>query len=121
MLDPIPGTNKFRGQLQRALLDTRALAPNDLGVLLRTQLERDKFLNRGCSFAERSFSRAEIEAGLKQLHASGSIFLDTKIAVALGWLHELQRLCGEVDRSRAQRAPGETGSRDEPVARCTLT
>jgi selenocysteine-specific elongation factor len=114
VLDPIPGTNKFRGQLQRALLDTRALAPNDLGVLLRTQLERDKFLNRGCVLPNAPFSRAEIEAGLKQLHASGSIFLDTKVALALGWWHELQRCAARLIEAEHSAHP-ERGSRDEPV------
>jgi selenocysteine-specific elongation factor len=90
VLDPTPGRSKFRGELQRMLLAARALAPNDLDVLLRTELEREKFVNRGRVLPNAPFSRSEIQGALERLHKKGSIFLDPKIAVTLGWWQQLQ-------------------------------
>src|SRR5262249_35812090 len=69
VLDPSPGTNKFRGQPQSALLDARAGAPNDLAALLHSQLKRDKVAKRGRILSNASFSHAEIESELEKLRA----------------------------------------------------
>lgn len=90
VLDPVPGSNNFHGATQYALLQARVAVPNDLGVLLRTQLERDGFSARGSILQNAPFSRQEIEAGLEELRARGHIFLDQRIAAAMSRWNSLQ-------------------------------
>jgi selenocysteine-specific elongation factor len=85
VLDATSGAATFRSNKQCTLLDRRALAPDDLSVLLRTRLERDQFAPRLTLLANAPFSEAEIAATLEQLAASGIIYLDEKIAADLRW------------------------------------
>ena len=85
VLDATPEGNKFRSSGQRTLLDRRATAPNDLETLLCTQLERDHFGIRVDLLRNAPFSEDEVAAALKELDASGRIFLNEKIAVDATW------------------------------------
>jgi selenocysteine-specific elongation factor len=91
VLDPLPGSNKLRGEAQRALLDARVIAPNDLIALLQTQLERDRLSVRGTILQNTPFSGPEIETGLEELRAGGLIFLDERFAATMSWWQNLQR------------------------------
>jgi selenocysteine-specific elongation factor len=90
VLDATPGTTKFRSHKQRALLDRRAAAPDDLETLLRTQLERDRFAAPGELMLNAPFSAQEIAGSLESLGKSGLIFLDRKIAADAGWWNSLR-------------------------------
>src|SRR5262249_4007056 len=96
VLDPLPRRNKLREEAQRALLDARASSPNDLRVLLRAQLERDKFAARRGLLPNAPFSAAEIATCLEQLGISRQIFLDEKIAAAAGWWNELKHSAAQL-------------------------
>lgn len=85
VLDAVPGTAKFRSREQRAFLDQRAAAPNDCSTLLRTALVRDHFVSRPDLLQGAPFSREEVTAALEKLQATGSIFLDEKIAADAAW------------------------------------
>ncbi len=91
VLDSTPGAVRFRSLKQRVLLDQRAIAPDDLQTLLRTQLERDQFASRAHILPNAPFSAEEIVAGLESLGASGLIFLDQKIAAHASWWKSVQQ------------------------------
>ena len=90
VLDPAPGRIKLRSSKQRALLDQRALSPNDLRTLVRTQLERDRFAFHDDLLPNSPFSNDEIAAALATLKASGLAFLEEKIAADTGWWKSLR-------------------------------
>jgi selenocysteine-specific elongation factor len=95
VLDATPGGIKFRSSKQRALLDERAIAPNDLGVLLRTKLRRDQFVNRDDLSANIPFSQSEVRKVVEELGRRGEIFLDERIAADADWWKSLRRLAAE--------------------------
>jgi selenocysteine-specific elongation factor len=109
VLDPIPGTNKPRGQAQRSLLDARASAPNDVRVLLRSQLHRDKFSGRARILQNAPFNRAEIEAGLEKLRLEGSIFLNDKLAAVTIWWGDLRRSAAKLIDAEHSAHPEKQG------------
>jgi selenocysteine-specific elongation factor len=85
VLDPTPGPMKFRSPRQRTLLERRAASPDDLLVLLRSELERDQFGRRADLLTNAPFSEKEIASALEQLRASGEMFVDDKIAADARW------------------------------------
>jgi selenocysteine-specific elongation factor len=85
VLDATPEMRKFRAPEQRRLLDQRALAPNEVKTLLRTQLERDGFKPRLELARDAPFSEDELAIALEELHASANVLFDQKIAVDAGW------------------------------------
>ena len=64
VLNPDAAGTKFRSAIERTFLETRAVAPNDLLTLRRTQLRRDKVSRREALLSKSNFSAAEIRAAL---------------------------------------------------------
>jgi selenocysteine-specific elongation factor len=100
VLDPAPGRIKLRSSKQRALLDQRALSPNDLRTLVRTQLERDRFAFHHDLLPNSPFSNDEIATALATLKASGLAFLEEKIAAGRGMVEIAARFRGSISRRR---------------------
>ncbi len=96
VLDATPRVMKFRSEKQRALLDQRVASPNDLATVLRTELERDQFALRGDLLPNAPFSDEEIASTLEGLRASGTIFLDEKIAADSRWWKSLRAAAAEL-------------------------
>ncbi len=67
---------RFRSQVERAFLQERAKAPNDILVLLRTQLARDRVSQRASLLLQSNFSAEEIEAAISRLARAGEVFVE---------------------------------------------
>ena len=109
VLDPVPGRNKLRSLAQRALVDARAAAPDDLLVLLRTQLEREKFCPLPMLLGNAPFSRSEITAALEELGGHGLVFVDEKFAIAGEWWRELQLSAAKLIQAEHEAHPEKRG------------
>jgi selenocysteine-specific elongation factor len=73
VLDPHPTRRQFRSDERQTFLLSRAEAPDDLSLLLRTHLERDHFVTSSALTQSLPFSGAEIKAALKKLTKAGEI------------------------------------------------
>ena len=91
VLDAAPRTIKLRSHKQSRLLERRAAAPDDLEILLQSQLERDGFAARGELLLNAPFSAETIAASLESLGKRGLIFLEEKIAVDAEWWESLRQ------------------------------
>ena len=85
VLDAAPGPLKFRSPRQRTLLERRAASPDDLLVLLRSEVERDQFGRRADLLTSAPFSEKEVASALEQLRANGEAFVDDKVAADARW------------------------------------
>ena len=98
VLNPKAEGTRFRGPAERSFLQARAAGPNDLITLLRTQLQRDKFVRRAALLLQSSFGEEEITnavnrlAGEKKVFASGRIVAD-----AAWWSASRQRAIDAID------------------------
>lgn len=70
VLDPHPTRRQFRSEQRQFFLHARAVAPDDLLVLLRTHLERDHFVPIKTLTQSIPFSDSEVKTALKKLTKS---------------------------------------------------
>ena len=70
VLDPHPSRRHFRDEDRQAFLIERASDSTDLGLILRSHLERDHFLPITTLSRALPFSPAEIKTALKKLTSS---------------------------------------------------
>jgi len=73
VLDPHPTRRQFRSEDRQAFLLSRAEAPDDLALLLRTHLERDHFVTTAALTQSLPFSGAEMKSALKKLTKASEI------------------------------------------------
>lgn len=87
VLDAHPARRQFRSMRRQDFLKKRAENPGDLGLLLRSHLERDHFVPIDALTRCLPFSKEEIKAGLKKLVRSNeAIFLSERyLATARFW------------------------------------
>jgi selenocysteine-specific elongation factor len=90
VLDADADETKFRSPAQRTFLNARAAAPNDLVVLLRTQLRRDNFVSSETLLLKSNFSREEIEAAIDELVRRGALFRCNEVVADAAWWQALR-------------------------------
>jgi selenocysteine-specific elongation factor len=81
---------RFRSQVERAFLQERAKAPNDLLVLLRTQLARDRVWRRASLLVQSNFSAEEIATAISRLARAGEVFVSGAIVAPSAFWQELR-------------------------------
>jgi len=80
ILDPDAVRSNFRSAAQQQFLKTRATAPHDVDICIRSQLARDGFGEAKTLLVKSNFSANEIADALRKLHDSGEIVLRGSIA-----------------------------------------
>jgi selenocysteine-specific elongation factor len=91
VLNPATEKTKFRSPTERSFLQERAIAPNDLSALLRTQLRRDNVSQRGRLLLQSNFSAEEIAAAIDRLARGKEVFASGAIVADGSWWEELRR------------------------------
>jgi selenocysteine-specific elongation factor len=102
VLNPDAEETKFRSPAERSFLQARAAAPNDLIMLLLTQLQRDQIVRRAAPLLQSSFSEGEIADAVERLAREKKAFTNgTIVADAACWAALRQRA---IDAIEAQHA-----------------
>jgi selenocysteine-specific elongation factor len=110
ILDADAEGTKFRSSSQRDFLKARAAAPNDLQVLLRSQLQRDRIAPKIELLLKSNFSAGEIEAALQELIRGGDFVECDAFVVASAWWRALvARATKAIDAAHTTR-PNEIGA-----------
>ncbi len=105
VLDPDAAGAKFRAAGQRVFLRARAVAPDDLPILLSSQLHRDGHARSDTLLAKSNFGSAEIAEAL----GNGEFFQrDGLVADAAWWSALSTRAANAIDAAHAAR-PNESG------------
>jgi len=99
VLDPAAEERRFRGAAQRALLEQRAAAPNDVRILVSTQLARDHAIRRSELLQQSSFSASEISQAIRpdQVIERYDLLLD-----AVWWEERCQQAASVIDAAHRQ-------------------
>ncbi len=85
VLDPAADGTRFRSAAQRALLQARAAAPNDLPTLLRSQLARDLVSRKSALLLQSSFSAEEIAQAIERLAREEKVFCQGEMVADGEW------------------------------------
>ena len=102
VLNPHAEGTRFRAPAERSFLQARAAAPNDLVTLLRTQLQRDKFVRRAALLLQSSFSEEEITNAVNRLAREKKVFTSGTIVADAAWWGALrQRAIDAIDTEHA--------------------
>ena len=102
VLNPNAEGTRFRAPAERRFLLTRAVAPNDLMTLLRSQLERDRFVRRPALLLQASFSDQEITEAVARLAEEKKAFTSGAIVADNIWWEALrQRAIVAIDSGHA--------------------
>ncbi len=96
VLNPDAEGTKFRSTSERKFLQARAAAPNDVVNLVRSQLVRDRVVQRASLLVKSNFSEATIAAAIERLVHNGEAFVHGAIIADFSWWKTL--------RDRAQAA-----------------
>jgi selenocysteine-specific elongation factor len=85
VLNPDGEGTKFRSTAERAFLQARAAAPNNLATLIRTQLLRDHVARRESLLMQSNFSANQIGAALEDLVRLNEAVVRGEIAADKAW------------------------------------
>ncbi len=89
---------RFRSAPERGFLQRRATGPNDIFVLLRTQLERDQVSQRACLLLQSNFSGDEIGTAVNRLARENEAFVSGAIvADSVSWQELRRHAIGAID------------------------
>lgn len=109
VLDPEADKTRFHSSAQRIFLRQRAARPNDLSVLLRTQLRRDGSASAARLLLPSAFSREEIVMAIKEMSETKHLFRRDKFLADPAWWRALVGRAGKaIDAAHAAR-PNEIG------------
>jgi selenocysteine-specific elongation factor len=109
VLDPNGNLEEFRTPAYRAFLTTRAAAPGDVKVCLRTEIARRGFAPHGTMLRKSGFSDNEIASALLGLQNDGTIIRCGEIvADAEKWRELLRRAVSLIDDAH-YRHPEQRG------------
>ena len=101
--------NSFRRSHERELLASRAVAPDDVGLAVWTEISCQRIIQPS-QFLERSrFGAAEISACLKRLSEHGEIFLSDKVGAKMVVWRELRARAAELINAHHKRHPERRG------------
>jgi len=108
-LDVDVDRENFRSTGQTELLRTRAAAPNDVDVCIRSQLARDSFAETGSLLIKSNFSADQIVDALTRLERDGQIVLRGEIAAnAAHWRNLVARATALINRQH-EKHPEKRG------------
>jgi selenocysteine-specific elongation factor len=98
VLNPDAEGTRFRSPPERAFLEARAAAPNDVLSLLRSQLQRDRVARRAALLLKSNFRQEEIAAGVERLALQHELFVHGAIVADSTWWQALrQRAIAAID------------------------
>ena len=120
VLNPNAEGTRFRAPAERRFLLTRAVAPNDLMTLLRTQLERDKFVRRAALLLQSSFSDQEITEAVARLAEEKKAFTSGMIVADNIWWEALRQTGDRRDRHGTRCVSGACRPRSGRTARPSI-
>ncbi|HEY3661828.1 MAG TPA: selenocysteine-specific translation elongation factor [Chthoniobacterales bacterium] len=106
VLNPDAAGTKFRSATERNFLQARAVAPDDLPTLLRTQLQRDKVSRRESLLSKSHFSADEIRAALTE---TKEVVLRGEIAADETWWESVCRRAEKVIEDGHKAHPERRG------------
>jgi len=109
VLDEDANRRAFRKPFQAALLEARRDHHDDLDVLLRSQLLRDKAAFRPSLLAKSRFSFAEIRAGIEAMAANGEVQLSGEWVFEAVWWKRVSRLAAEKVQAVHRAHPDQLG------------
>lgn len=113
VLDPHPDRRHFRSEIRQNFLTERAVAPDDLALLLTTHLQRDFFLPVASLSAALPFAASEIKTALKKLTKANEITaLGGHFALTSFW-KELSKKTAQLVKDYHQTHPDLTGMSTE--------
>jgi selenocysteine-specific elongation factor len=102
VLDPNAGETRFRSKSERDFLQARAKQPNDLVTLLKTQLQRDRIVQRTALLLQSSFNEAEIVEAVDELaREKKALTTGTMVADFAWWEDFRQRAIDAIDAEHA--------------------
>ena len=89
---------KFRSTVERAFLESRAVAPDDILTLVRTQLRRDKVARRTALLVKSNFGEEAIARALERLvHEKELVAHGAIVADATWWQALRERAIAAID------------------------
>ena len=109
VLDEDANRRAFRKAFQGDFLKARMGYHDDLVILLRSQLVRDKAAFRPVFLAKSRFSSAQIRAGIDAMVASGEVQVSGEWIFAAEWWKRLSRLAGEKVQAVHREHPDQLG------------
>ncbi len=89
VLDPDADRANFRSPAQIQFLRARATAPHDVDVCVRSQLQRDQYIDSKTLLVKSNFSADEISGALSRLSHDGEIILAGGIISSASYWHTL--------------------------------
>ncbi len=99
----------FRSQAQHAFLQMRAAAPNDLSILLQSQLLRDGVGRTSSLLLQSNFSKREIEEAIDRLVAAERFFRDSELVADGNWWKTLCARAAEAIEAEHKAHPQHPG------------
>jgi selenocysteine-specific elongation factor len=109
VLDEDANRRAFRKPFQAEFLEARREHFDELDVLLRTQLARDKAVHRASLLARSRFSITQIRAGIEVMIGSGEVVQSGEWIFESGWWKRLSRLAGEKVETAHREHPDHLG------------
>ena len=103
VLDPDADRANFRSPAQIQFLRARATAPHDVDVCVRSQLQRDQYIDSKTLLVKSNFSADEISEALSRLSHDGEIVLASDIIASASYWHNLiNRAAASIDRAHEE-------------------
>ncbi len=97
-------SSDFRPSQERAILASRAAAPDDVDLAVWTEIASAGVIEPSRVLERSGFSTAQIEAGLQRLARHGEIFLSDDVAAKmLVWRELSERAAGFIDNAHRTR------------------
>jgi selenocysteine-specific elongation factor len=109
VLDPDADGTKFRSSAQHDFLRARATAPNDLSLLLRTQLRRDGWAQSETVLLKSNFSREEIAAAIREMVEAKELFQRDGIVADSEWWRAFSAEAAKAIDAAHAANPNQTG------------
>ncbi len=102
VLDPDAEETRFRSTTERTFLQSRAAQPNDLAILLRSQLRRDGVGRRAALLLKSHFTAETIGEAIERLAQERAIVVHSSIVADADWWQGLrQRASAAIDAEHA--------------------
>jgi selenocysteine-specific elongation factor len=101
--------DRCRSNEERALLGSRAVAPDDVALAVWTEIARGDVAEPSRLLERSRFSQAEIAAALKRLADHGEIFLTDSVAAKMVIWRELRERAGQFIDAAHKKHPERRG------------
>ncbi|MDF1823993.1 MAG: selenocysteine-specific translation elongation factor [Verrucomicrobiales bacterium] len=109
VLDEEANRRAFRKSFQAGFLEARAMAPHDLGVLVHSQLVRDRVAYLPTLLARSSFSESEIRSETERQVEAGELERNGDWVFLAEWWKKIRALAGERVKAVHRKHPEQLG------------